>query len=345
MTAPEWFNVEISGTFGAFLEEDNSMFQFPSLSRIAEMWGVFYQSIQAARKHESTYEIVSSDYMVMDLFVVLMTTTELLLKSLIALPLCFLGTKNETSFQKNLAEYFKFYAKDIEDKPFFLHDWSDAHAQLKQKYDACKTHTWIDWFSWACVSAELKMKRWMSEILKQDFKDEPRTNILVKLRVTGAYNADSAKQQFLSYLDEVNAFRKNNNQLEIILYEIETKNPKKSHNNKESTYVYARLGAPRYMEFRDAIKQLAHKEIHLRKIAGHEHVMVKCDVVSDTNQNLEGTVNQLCQETSQAKLLYSYRDGVNTNRKMCLFDVSVKNIHDTLDALEKKATIPFIHNF
>jgi hypothetical protein len=123
------------------------------------------------------------------------------------------------------------------------------------------------------------------------------------------------------------------------------KNLKKSY-----TTVYARITAPRYMHFRLAIDALAHDGIHARKIAGQDHIQVKCKIIAPTMSALQ-TAHQTVKERVNVPELYTYSDGIHKNCKFCFFDVPVKNMHEVLNRLEQQPNdqsttrITFIHNF
>jgi len=341
MTGPEWFNVEISANLGGLLKEKVSFFHFPYFRQLAEIWRVFYESYSAARKYDSAYHVLFSDYMIMDLFVVLFTTAELLPKGLISLLFYpFLSKQNDTEMQQHLADYFAFFAQDIETKPFFLHDYDTHIKELSQKYSQCKSRTWTDWWTWTIVSLELRSKRFISGFLKRDYDlNEPMTtDIFVKFRAE-VNEKEEAIRLFKDKLNEIDS------SLDIHIVDddlfVKDKNPNKPH-----TSVYARLTAPRYMPFRQAVHELAERDIHIRNIAGQDHVQVKCEVVGSDERTLEDYKDRLS-KTEHATPLYSYGDNIHNNRRMCLFDVSAKNIDKTLDELEKNegTKITFIHNF
>jgi len=345
MTSPEWFNVEISENFANFLREGKSMFRFPYFSQLSELWRVLYKSYSAARKYNSAYQILTSDYMVMDLFVALFTTAELLPKGILSLLLYpFLPKDNHTPMQAHLADYFSFYATDIETKPFFEHDYKKYHQELTDKFNACESRTWIDWFTWSCVSVELKAKGWISGPLKNMFHNEESvepstTDILVKFDAQGIDDPEQAKALFKSKLAEINP----EFDIHVIDEHVYAKDKKAE---KNYTSVYARLTAPRYMPFRAAVHELETKAIRIRKIAGQDHVQVKCDLIASDEPTLKRHQDAL-NRTKNATPLYAYRDSIHTNRRICLFDVPVANLHKTLNRLEKQegTTIKFIHNF
>ncbi|PJD93715.1 MAG: hypothetical protein CK426_05635 [Legionella sp.] len=340
MTGPEWFNVEISANLAGLLKDKKSIFQFPYFSQMAEIWRVFYQSYKASRKYNSAYQILFSEYMVMDLFVVLFTTTELMTKGVISLLLYpFLRQNNDTPMQAHLAEYFAFYAKDIESKPFFMHDYETHLIDLSKKYKQCDKHTWTDWLTWQLVSNELRIKKFISSFLKGSYADEPATtDILVKCRIDDTNEID-AIAAFKKKLNHINP----NLGIHIVDNEIFTK---EKAANKTYTSVYARLTAPRYMECKEAVYALAHENIHIRHIAGQDHVQVKVDLQA-VNEHELSLAQNILSKNEDATPIYSYSDGIHKNRRICLFDVLVKNLDQSLRSLEQQegSTITFIHNF
>jgi hypothetical protein len=202
MTAPEWRNVEISEHLSEFLKEGNSLFHFSYLAQIRDIWLVLFQSYNAARKYDSAWDILFSEYMIMDLFVATFTTSELMPKVIVSFLLYpFLSSTNNTQMQQHIAEYFAFYAEDIEIKPFFDHDFKRFRAELKEKYAACTDKTWGDWFTWNVVAIELFCKEWLSAMMHYWFHQEQNiapstTEILIKFNIPGQVETDTAKVQF-----------------------------------------------------------------------------------------------------------------------------------------------------
>ena len=359
MTAPEWRNVEISEDLAHFLREGNSLFHFPYFTQVIEIWTVLYRSYSASRKHDSAYDIIFSEYMVMDLFVAMFTTSELLPKAFVSFMLYpFLNKKNHTKMQGHLADYFAFYAKDIETKPFFDHDFKTHRADLAKKYAACTDKTWVDWFSWSSVSMELWTKQWLSKAMHTWFHQEKNiapstTDILVKFdaqsiddpaiaRALFKAKLTDATKQFRSGLDTI----KEEDDIHLVDEHLYVK---EQQNDKNHLSVYARLTAPRFMDFRKSVHALANQGIYIRKIAGQDNIQVKCELNAHDVASLNVS-NETIKQTQHATQLYTYQDGIHINRRFCLFDVPVKNMHITLDALEaplNDATshIKFVHNF
>ena len=74
MTGPEWRNVEMADEYAQFIKEGNSIFQFPYFRQILDLWKVIANSYSQSRKYNSIWQIITSEYMVMDLFVGFFTT-------------------------------------------------------------------------------------------------------------------------------------------------------------------------------------------------------------------------------------------------------------------------------
>ncbi len=359
MTAPEWRNVEISEDFAHWMQEDKSMFAFPYLKQIFSIWRILFLSYRFARKHDSDQAILTSEYMVMDLFVTIFTTGELMPKVLLAALLyCFLPKKNSSEMQQHMAEYFKLYAEEIQTQPFYKHDYKHHREQLALKYNSCERRTWVDWFSWKSLSADLWTKRWVGAALQYIFQpgegEEPSpvtTDILVKFKAKGVTDEMQAKEQFVCSLEKaVNDFedsldsKTEEDEIKIVGTHMYCKD------KNNDTAVYTRLTSPRYTDFPKAINALAQQGIFLRKIAGQNQVQVKCELnahEADNFMRAKKTMNHI----PGVQLLYTYCDGISDKRELCLFAVLVKNLHETLQKLEAplenevSSNVKFVHNF
>jgi len=362
MTGPEWRNVEMAEEFAAFAREGNSIFQFPYFRQIADLWRVISRSYSAARKYNSHWQILTSEYMLMDVFIGVFTTLELIPKGILSLILYpFLKKENNTEMQGKIANYFAEYARNLQTIPFYDHKYQEKRAELAQAYQECGEKTWVDWFSWKCLSIELWARHWISKPLhywfhQEDNLVEPTTDIIVKYRAEGEENREVAIQQFQRKVEEVG--ERLHTSIVDQLYTREKK-PKRIEENEKgrereqsSTYVYARLKAPRYAAFQETVQGLAEQGIYLRKIAGQEQVQVKCVVEVEENEDGRSVEQQLEEKISTLDTipnttpLYTYGDRIHNQRRVCLFDVPVKDLHHTLEEFDQKgAEVKFIHNF
>ena len=348
MTGPEWRNVEMAEEFATSLQEGKSMFQFPYFRQIADLWRVLYHSYSAARKYNSRKEIFFSEYMIMDLFVTLFTTLELTPKGILSLLLYpFLKKENKSPMQQHLANYFTNYAADLQTIPFYDHPYKTIRETLAKQYNECENHSWVDWFSWTAISIELRAKQLISSPLSYWFHQEgneapPSTDILVKFDAIGIDNPEQAKELFQERLTELAA----NHKITLVDDHLYAKETPKTKGDLTYTSVYARLTTPRYAAFQPAVRAMAEQGIHLRKIAGQDHVQVKCVVDTGDVDNLTEKTAAL-NSTNNVTALYTYSDRIHSNRQMCLFDVPVKNLHETLYGLDQAEDVHvnFIHNF
>ena len=395
MTTPEWRNVEMSEHLSEFLSEGHSIFHFSYSHEIYEIWRILFHSLLAARRYDSMWDVLLSDYMVMDIFVATFTTAELLPKVILSLVLYpFLKSTNNTKMQTAIADYYAFYAEDIETKPFFNHDFQACRKILSEEYNTCEEKTWVDWFSWNMVAIDLFCKEWMSNIMHFCYQEESdpapsTTKMIVKFDLDGHVEEEDAKAQFkealgraeesmLKQLDEsrrndqngegvpclfkTSRGRKEEDEIKLVDDDIRVKVKQGLEDGSQNTHtsVYACITAPRFMDFRIAVAALEQKGIHIRKIAGQDHVQVKCKFVADDLS--KDTLDVACQEKEAAckkqdalqgtSLLYTYDDHNHPNRRYCLFDAPVKDLHKVLNALEEPfaegrvtPTIKFIHNF
>lgn len=361
MTASEWRNVEISEEFAAFMEEGNSMFHAPYFTQIINIWHVLIASYYIARKHDDDYKILTSAYMIMDLFVTLFTTFELLPKAILSLFLSpFLPQKNNSEMQSKFAEYFAVYAQDIQTEPFYKHNFKGHREALAEQYKTCEKPTWNDWLTWSYLSSEMWIKQAVSNVVGKAWSDpntvpcSPTTSILVKFTTNGM-DSNAAEESFNNKLNS--AIKKFKDSV-IVDKELTAEDDIeiigdiffKKNIDKSQVSVYARLTAPRYADFHKAVNALATEDIYLRKIAGQNNVQVKMELNADNETFLKTAIAEINTQ-SDVIPLYNYKDGIHPNRKLCLFDVPVKNLHTTLHKLESvtneqsTSCVKFIHNF
>ncbi len=349
MTTPEWRNVEIAEEFAQLLKDNKSMFHFPYFRQTFDLWKILFRSYSAARKYNSMSAILFSEYMLMDLFVVLFTSFELLPKGIISLLLYpFFKKNNPTDFQKHLAHTFIQYAQGLQNTAFYNQSYERMHADLAQKYNQCLNRTWIDWCSWTIVSAELKARSWISKPLRYFFsaqnQDEtlPYTEILVKFDAINCSNADTAKAEFKQRLDKL----VQHHDVSLVNEHLYAKNNSKTKNDQVYLSVYARLRVSRYAAFNSVVRELAKERIYLRTIGGQERIQIKCTIDTDSEDNLALKEEHLLQ-TKKIQPLFSYQNHIKEHHKICLFDVPIRNLHKTIERIEKEkeVTVSFIHNF
>lgn len=346
MTAPEWRNVEMAEEFADFLSKNNSMFHYPYLKQVRGLWRIFSHSNSAARRYDSRYSVLTSEYMLMSLFVVWFTTVEFLFKAVFSLlPRMFIRRENDTAFQKEIAKYFKDYATRLQTIPFYNHAYHEDKKRIKEAYRSAKNKTWGDTFTYWYICFELGARSAVSSPLKYWFNQEGNvtpdvTDVLVKMHIeNNQHNEHEAKKEFRSKLSGLSG-------VSVVDDQVFYKKPNKK-NSKTNGTVYARIRAPRYKAFMNVVSELSNKEIKIRKIAAQDRVQVKFLIDHDSNEGVESEINRMCGSLSgSADLLYTYGDGLQPGRAFCLFDAPVRDLSKVIRLCESEKTkIEFIHNF
>lgn len=349
MSGPEWRNVEIAEEFAQFLKEGKSIFKYPYFSQIYDMWKCFYHSYRIARKYDADKDILTSEYMAMDAFVAFFTTMELLPKGFLSIFLSpFMSDMNDTDVQKALTTYFEKYASDLQTVPFYDQAYATHRQTLQAAYQRAQNKTWGDWFSYKLVSAELWARHWISKPLYYWFHSgdnivTPKTDILVEMQEQGD-NLEQAKENFrkkIAPIDTV-SFVTETDGRECMYTEVTTDDPSNTH-----THVYALLRADRYATFQQQIKTLATEGIFVRKIAGQNQVQVKCEIDGPLEQNTATECPEQLRRVPHAEFIYSYGDRIHPNRRICLFDVPVEKLQETVNAFnaQENVKVNYIHNF
>ncbi len=106
LTAPEWYNVQVSQSYGKFIKH-TPFYQFPFFKEIRSFWKVFGGSWNHARQHASFWELATSEYTLMNLFIGITMTVEFAAKGLISFPVsCIYGSqdKKEPEFIEMLVD-------------------------------------------------------------------------------------------------------------------------------------------------------------------------------------------------------------------------------------------------
>ncbi len=346
MTGPEWRNVEMAVEYAEFVAAGKSIFQFPYFRQTYDLWAVTFNSFKAARKHNGFFEILTSEYMMMDLFVSLFTTLELLPKAVLSLFLFpFLKNENHTEMQKHLSDFYKKYAEDIHTIPFYDHDYKTLREELAAKYAKCEKISLVDWFSWTCVSLELRARQWISRPFSYwfhqgDTSTPDKTDILVKYRAKEGENVAEAQKLFRDSLSQLIDSKL---PLSIVNDEVYAKKPSES---KSYITVFARLRVSRYMDFKPVMLALDEKQIHIRKIAGQDRIQVKCDIKAQDESTLEQSQLRVNEKSCQLPQ-YTYIDRIDPYRRVSMFDFHVRELADRVKDLdrERNSKVTFIHNF
>lgn len=89
MTSIEWHSVRNARSYADYIEH-TPFYMYPYFSEIQSFWQTFALSWKEARKYHSAWEIISSDYFLMNLFIALFHSMEFFLKGLISAPIAWM---------------------------------------------------------------------------------------------------------------------------------------------------------------------------------------------------------------------------------------------------------------
>ncbi len=86
MTAVEWHSVRVARDYADFIEH-TPFYLYPYFSQIHSFWSTFGDSWAESRRYHSRYEILTSDYFYMNLFIAGFHTAEFFIKGVISAPI------------------------------------------------------------------------------------------------------------------------------------------------------------------------------------------------------------------------------------------------------------------
>lgn len=117
LTAIEWHSVDIAADYAT----SKRLFHFPYFQQTRQFWQIFGQSWSAARRHHSFWEVATSEYTAMNLFIGAMTSVEFLVKGVLHAPIAlFTDPEGEPSIiERKHLEIAGQYAEFINKTPFY----------------------------------------------------------------------------------------------------------------------------------------------------------------------------------------------------------------------------------
>lgn len=86
LTSVEWHSVRTAKEYASFIEH-TPFYMYPYFRHICNFWKLFRQSWSESRRYHSRWEIISSDYFLMNTFIAMFHTVEFTAKGLISLPI------------------------------------------------------------------------------------------------------------------------------------------------------------------------------------------------------------------------------------------------------------------
>lgn len=312
-TAAEWRNVEMSEELGKFLGKGNAFYRFPFFKQIVTFWSVFRHSYQAAKRHHSHRELWFSEYMVMNIFIGISTTLGFAALGALSLLLYpFMRAKNDTMFQKHVAEMVDDYAKFIHTIPFYNYPYLKKFNPMWQAFKNSPDRSLADYVSFFTATIEILARSALSAPVAWWYNQPQnqaaeRIHLLVKTQ-------DSDK---LKNIDPA----------------IEMIEEPQVNNQSLKKYHYAHITVPRYEAFATAVNQLIESDIKIQKIAGQDRIQFK--VLAKEESFVK----------SNSHLLYTYNNHLNKKHFM-MVDVPTRQLHSTVKLFEENdVKIKLMHDF
>ncbi len=136
LTTLEWHLVATAREYADFVK-DKPAHEFPFFKHIKVLWGTFFDSVRDGFKNGSFGAVLSSEHLMMSLFMVFTTTFDLLYKGMTALPLALLrrgSSDNDLSTAKTMAQINDEYAEYIKATPFYEFDFFGKIGELWRSY-------------------------------------------------------------------------------------------------------------------------------------------------------------------------------------------------------------------
>lgn len=346
LTAPEWRNVEMSEEFANFLKEGNSFYHFPYFKEIKEFWRVFNNSYQAARKYNSRLEIITSDYIFMNIFIGLFSSVEYVIKGLFSLILWpFLPKKNNTQFQQNVSELFNDYASFIHKIPFYNYSYFSKIKPLVQHFFSSENKSLVDFITFFSMFCELNARGIISLPVagfynQEANQEEGKISLIVKKSASSQANLEEFKQEFLNLIKEIGSLQKNTSEsIQLVSQHGHEQIYARQSTKKNKTYAYAHIRTPRYEAFHGIVKELVAKGVKIAKIAGQNRLQIKCTTNTSDPEPLAQTIDTITNQTD-CSYLYGYKG-------IFFFDVATKKIPRFIEKVENipGTRVTFMHDF
>lgn len=175
----EYRNVEMAEDMARYAQQGGLFWSFPYVRQVVILSWVFVSSLwQCSKKsrqaHESIISFLTSDYMVMNMFVWAMTCLEYLTKALVSaclvVPSLFF-TRPKLEFSKYMAQQLDDYACFLHKTPWFEFDFNQRLQDIDTEYHKIcgQNKTWGDYFQKCFVSVDWQIKALLAPWIKKQF--------------------------------------------------------------------------------------------------------------------------------------------------------------------------------
>lgn len=314
LTAPEWRNVEMAEELGEFIQKGNAFYQYPYFKQVATFWRIFAESYRVAKLHHTHKELLTSEYMLMNLFIGVFTTVGFVgLGTLSSLLFLVMKKQNHSTFQTHVGKLVSEYAEFIHKIPFYNFSYMSKVKPLWQAFKVTRSKSLADYVTFLTTFCQLCARAAVSKPIAWWY-NQPQNQAADKIHLLVKGDITAKK---LQQIDK-----------EITLVKTFEKDPK---NTKQSPYVHITI--PRYEAFAKVMNQLADNDIKVKKIASQECIQFK---VKENGSSLP---------LGKYRTLYSYQNHLDNN-KTHMLDVQVGQLNQTVKSLkEDDLTLKLMHDF
>lgn len=314
LTAPEWRNVEMAEELGEFIQKGNAFYQYPYFKQVATFWRIFAESYRVAKQHHTHRELLTSEYMVMDLFIGVFTTVGFVgLGALSSCLFLLMKKQNQSALQTHVGKLVSDYAEFIHQIPFYNFPYMSKVKPLWRAFYDTPGKSFADYVTFTTAVGQLIARALVSKPIAWWYNQPQnqaagKIHLLVKGKVTA-----TKLQQIDKEIKLVKSFKK--------------------EPNKKNQPQYAHITIPRYEAFAKVINQLVESKIRIKKIASQECIQFK---VQETGTELP---------LGKYRTLYSYQNHVD-NKKTHMLDVPVGQLDKTVKSLKEDGlTLKLMHDF
>jgi hypothetical protein len=314
LTTPEWRNVEMAEELGEFVQKGNAFYRYPYFKQLTTFWRVFAESYRVAKLHHTHRELLTSEYMVMNLFIGVFTTVGFVGLGTLSSFLFLMKKQNHSHLQTHVGKLVSEYAEFIHKIPFYNFSYMSKVKPLWRAFYDTRHKSLTDYITFTTTFCQLIARAVVSKPIAWWY-NQPQNQAADKIHLLVKGNVTSKQ------LQEIDK--------DIKL----AKSFKKDTKNKTQPQ-YAHITLPRYEAFAKVINQFVAQNISVKKIASQECIQFKVQENGSTSFPL-----------GKYRTLYSYQNHID-KKKTHMLDVPVRQLNKTVKSLKEDGlTIKFMHDF
>lgn len=307
LTSLEWHLVATAKEYADFIK-DNPIHKFPFFKHVKVLWEVFINSCRDAVKASSLKSVMTSEYMMMNLFMLMTTTLELVFKGLAFAPLAFnrrAGEGFNPSIQ--LAKDSEEYAEFIKNTPFYEFPYFKKMWGLAKEFLNAPQKSFFSTYLTTLSIMEYALKGVGSLPLAKMYSGMETGKIHLIIEDKN----DSVNKNLDSRIETVKA---------------------------DAKFKLKALEVPRYLQFKDIIRKIAYSNAKIKTIAGQEKIQIKVKVQSDDRDLYKNILG--CRKLGETSITS------DKTHKYVRLDVEVAELGQVIKTLEGSGVeIAYIHDF